>query len=101
MGVTKLVFLFLDLLMSGVIAVAVWQNFVQIKRHREKQKAVESYFKHVVLLNAKITCALFPSIIKDMVAIEDYREAEKCKKVLADAEMILKTGVDNLKIGDI
>ena len=88
-------------ILSALVCIAVWQNFVQIKRYREKQKAVEAYFKHVVLLNAKITCALFPSIIKDMVAIEDYREAEKCKKVLADAEMILKTGVDNLKIGDI
>jgi hypothetical protein len=86
------------LILSAVVCVAVWQNFVQIRQHRKKQKEIEGYFKHVIMLNAKITCALFPSIIRDMVAIEDYREAEKCKKVLADAEAVLKVGVDNLKL---
>lgn len=87
------------LILSAFICVAVWQNFVQIRQHRKKQKEIEGYFKHVIMLNAKITCALFPSIIRDMVAMEDYREAEKCKQVLADAENVLKVGVDNLNLG--
>lgn len=65
---------------------------------RRQVNDVHQYYCHVLRSNAEITTALFPQIIRDLEDAGHFNEAEKCKQVLADAENVLKVGVDNLKL---
>lgn len=50
---------------------------------------IRQYYLASAINNANIITALFPTIIEDLVDEEQYREAEKCKAVLRDAQQVI------------
>lgn len=92
---------FILLIIVGIIAIEIGGLRGMISAYRQEVVDVKTYYNKVLRNNAEITVALFPQIIRELEEVGHISEANRCKRLLADAEMILKTGVDNLKIGDI
>ena len=93
--------IFILLIIVGIIAIEIGGLRGRIAAYRQEVIDVKTYYNKVLRNNAEITAALFPQIIRELEEVGHISEANRCKKVLADAEMILKTEIDNLKIGDI
>ncbi len=59
------------------------------KQVNQDAQDIRQYYLASAINNANIITALFPTIIEDLVDEEQYREAEKCKAVLRDAQQVI------------
>lgn len=89
---------FILLILIGILAIEIGGMRGRISAYRQEVIDVKTYYNKVLRNNAEITVALFPQIIRELEELGEIKEANKCKKVLSDAEMILKTGVYKINL---